>query len=271
MLRFVHGPDGTRLAVREAGDPQAPPIVLVHGWASAGQVWVNQLADPALTARHRLLAVDLRGHGESDKPADGYADPATWAGDLAAVLDLVGAPAVLVGWSYGGLVVTDYLRERGAAGVAGLVLVGAVTEIGRDRPGGALGPAWDGVLRSMLSDDVTVAAPALTTLATEMTATPRSGRDVQHSLGDMLRVPPVVRKALFKRDQGGMAAVSVPTLVLHGELDRVINPTAAEYAAGKIPGASVRWFPRTGHMPFVERVAEFNEALLEFAGSVAAT
>lgn len=270
MLRFVQGADGTRLAVREAGDPAAPPIVLVHGWASAGNVWVNQLTDPALTARHRLLAVDLRGHGESDKPADGYADPAVWASDLDAVLAAAGTPAVLVGWSYGGLVITDYLRERGPTGVAGLVLVGAITEIGRDRPGGALGPAWDGVLRPMLSDDVAVAAPALTAFATALTVEPRPGGDVQQSLGDMLRVPPAVRKALFKRDQGGVETVSVPTLVLHGELDRVISPTAAEYAAGKIPGASMRWFSGTGHMPFVERVAEFNLALREFAGSVAA-
>lgn len=259
--------------MREAGDPAAPPIVLVHGWAASGNVWVNQLTDSALTARHRLLAVDLRGHGESDKPADGYADPATWAGDLAAVLDLAAAPAVLVGWSYGGLVITDYLRERGTTGVAGLVLVGAITEIGRDRPGGGLGPVWDGIVRSVLSDDVAVAVPALTTLATEMTVEPRPGGDIQESLGDMLRVPPAVRKALFKRDVGSaevLARVSVPTLVVHGELDRDVSPAAGEYAAGKIPGASMRWFPRTGHMPFVERVAEFNEVLLEFVGSVAA-
>lgn len=273
MLRFVQGADGTRLAVREAGDPAAPPIVLVHGWASSGNAWVNQLTDPVLTARHRLLAVDLRGHGESDKPADGYADPAVWASDLDAVLADADAPAVLVGWSYGGLVVTDYLRERGSAGVAGLVLVGAITEIGRDRPGGGMGPVWDGILRSVLSDDVAVALPALTTLATEMTVEPRPGADVQESLGDMLRVPPAVRKALFKRDVGSaevLARVSVPTLVVHGELDRDVRPAAGEYAAGKIPGASMRWFSGTGHMPFVERVAEFNETLLEFAGSVAA-
>lgn len=270
MLRFVQSADGTRLAVREAGDPTAPPIVLVHGWAASGQAWVNQLTDPELTARHRLLAVDLRGHGESDKPADGYNDPAVWAGDLAAVLAYADAPAVLVGWSYGGLVVTDYLRERGDSGVAGLVLVGAVTEIGRDRPGGALGSAWNVGMRAALSDDVTVAAPALASIAADQTAEPRSGTELQHSLGQMLQVPPAVRKALFKRDQGGLDAVTVPTLVLHGELDRVVAPAAGEYAAGKIPGASMRWFSGTGHMPFVERVAEFNAALLEFAGSVAA-
>ncbi|MCA1655149.1 MAG: alpha/beta fold hydrolase, partial [Pseudonocardiaceae bacterium] len=148
-LRYLRGADGVRLAIHAAGDPQAPPIVLVHGWASSAAQWREQLGDAELTARHRLIAVDLRGHGESDKPdpADGgYDKPATWADDLAAVLAYAGRPAVLVGWSYGGLVLTDYLRERGTAGIVGLVLVGALTELGRGRPGGASGPAWHDIM-----------------------------------------------------------------------------------------------------------------------------
>jgi non-heme chloroperoxidase len=271
-LRFLRGADGVRLAVRAAGDPQAPPIVLVHGWSSSGSVWHEQLTDPDLTARHRLLAVDLRGHGESDVPADGYDKPAVWADDLAAVLAHAGRPAILVGWSYGGVVITDYLRERGCAGVEGLVLTGALTEVGRGRPGGGSGSAWHGIIRSVLSEDPEVAVPALTTLAGRMTVAPRSGAEVQHHVGDMLRVPPAVRKALFTRDIGSaevLAAVSVPTLVMHGVADIVVDRSSSVYAIGKIPGAVERWFEDVGHMPFVERCAEFNAALLEFAGSIA--
>jgi len=274
-LRFLLGADGVRLAVRVAGDPQAPPIVLVHGWASAGSVWAEQLGDADLTARHRLVALDLRGHGESDvpDPADGgYDKPATWADDLAAVLAHVGRPAVVVGWSYGGLVITDYLRERGSAGLAGIVLVGAITEIGAGRPGGRTGSSWHGVMRPALSQDPAQAIPALTSLATAMTAEPADGRDVQRRLGDMLRVPPKVRAALFRRDLGSaevLAKVSVPTLIVHGDADTDVDPSTSDYAAGKIPGADLRWFPGVGHMPFVERRAEFNAALIEFAGSIA--
>jgi len=258
--------------VRAVGDPQEPPIVFVHGWASSSQAWAGQLADLELAARHRLIAVDLRGHGASDVPASGYDRSATWADDIAAVLAYAGRPAVLVGWSYGGLVVTDYLRERGTAGVAGLVLVDALTEMGRDRPGGANGPAWDGILRAVLSEDPDEAVPALATLAKRMTATPRSGTDVQHHIGEMLAVPPAVRKALFRRDIGSsdvLAAVDVPTLVLHGTEDEVVAPSVAEYSAGKIPTAVLRWFSSVGHQPFTERREEFNAALLEFAGSIA--
>jgi pimeloyl-ACP methyl ester carboxylesterase len=62
-----------------------------------------------------------------------------------------------------------------------------------------------------------------------------------------------------------LAGLAAPTLVVHGTEDAVVHPTAAEYAAGKIPGASLRWFDRVGHLPFAERVAEFNTALRELA------
>jgi non-heme chloroperoxidase len=253
------------------GDPQETPIVFVHGWASSGRAWEQQLTDLELAARHRLIAVDLRGHGGSDVPVSGYDRPATWADDIAAVLAYADRPAILVGWSYGGLVITDYLRERGTAGVAGLVFVGALTELGGDNPGGAIGPAWDGILRAVLSEDPDEAVPALATLAKRMTVTPRSGVDVQHHTGEMLTVPPAVRKALFRREISSsdvLAAVDVPTLVVHGTEDQVVAPSSAEYSAGKIPGAVLRWFSSTGHLPFAERRKEFNAALLEFAGSM---
>ena len=259
--------------MRAVGDPQGPPIVFVHGWASSGRAWDGQLADLELAARHRLIAVDLRGHGGSDVPVSGYDRAATWADDLAAVLAYAGRPAVLVGWSYGGLVITDYLRERGTAGVAGLVLVGALTELGKDRPGGVTGSAWDGIMRSVLSEEPDEAVPAIMTLATRMTVAPRSGEETQRHVGEMLSVPPRVRKALFRRDVGSadvLAAVDVPTLVVHGEQDSVVAPDSAEYSAGKIPGAVLRWFSSVGHLPFTERRDEFDAALLEFAGSVAA-
>lgn len=271
--RYLTGAGGVRLAVREAGDPAKPPIVLLHGWSSTGAAWEPQLADLELTRRHRLVAVDLRGHGESDKPdaaVGGYGDPAVWAGDLAAVLAYAGRPAVLVGWSYGGLVIVDYLRERGQEGVAGVMLVGAITEIGGDHPGGEVGPAWEGIMRPALSDDPAVAVPALTALAGRMTSAPAPGDLVQQRIGEMLRVPPAVRGALFRRTLGSadvLAAVSVPAMIVHGERDEVISPRAGEYAVGKIPGASRRWFSDVGHMPFVERVEEFNTVLRSFAGS----
>jgi non-heme chloroperoxidase len=267
-LHRLSGAGGTRLAVRDTGNPAGPPLVFVHGWSRSTVDWMKQLTDPRLGQRFRLLAVDLRGHGESDVAEGGYDDPAAWAADLAAVLEFAGAPAVLVGSSYGGLVITDYLRERGEAGVAGIVLSGALTEIGAGNPGGVVGPLMGTGLRDYLSEDVAVAVPALTRLAVGLTFEPEPGGVAQRRLGEFLRVPPRVRRALFRRSVTSanvLARLTIPALIVHGTEDAVVAPSAAEYAAGKIPRASLRWFSNVGHLPFAERVEEFNTALREFA------
>lgn len=267
ISHFLTGSGGTRIAVRTAGDPNGRPVVFVHGWARSGADWAAQLADPALRRFH-LIAPDLRGHGESDVPEWGYDAPAVWAADLGAVLDLAGAPSVLVGSSYGGLVITDYLRERGETGVAGVVLAGALTEIGPGQPGGAIGPLMAAGMRDYLSADPGVAVPALTAFTFGLTAEPADGAVIQRRLGEFLRVPPHIRKALFRRSLSSadvLAGLTVPVLVIHGTADTVIDPSAAEYAAGKIPNASLRWFVDVGHLPFAERVEEFDTALDEFA------
>jgi pimeloyl-ACP methyl ester carboxylesterase len=237
---------GVRLTVREAGPPEAQPVVLVHGWAQSGAVWDVE--------GYRTYAVDLRGHGDSDEPADGYRDSVTWADDLATVLRHVGRPAVLVGWSYGGLVIMDYLRSYGTSQVSGIVLVSAITEIGRGRPGGATGSVMKAALPAALTDDHALAefcaamAPALPV------------RTVQQLTAASLRVSPHVRAELFRRDVDSadvLAAIDVPTVVLHGTDDQVVAPAAAEYAAARIPGAELVWYADTAHVPFLEQPERF--------------
>ncbi|MBN6036087.1 alpha/beta fold hydrolase [Amycolatopsis sp. 195334CR] len=271
MLTEVVGAGGVRLSLRVAGAANASAIVFVHGWAQSSLAWSPQLADPGLSGRYRLVGMDLRGHGGSDVPALGYDDPRAWAEDLAAVIDFAGAgaPVLLVGWSYGGLVITDYLRVHGTTNVAGIVLAGAITEIGRGRPGGKTGPAMRGALPAALSDDPAEAVPALTALCAGMSSRPVDGPLAQSLLGTSLSVPPAVRAALFRRDVDSsvvLGGLDVPALVVHGVEDQVVDLSAGEYAAGKIAGARTRWMPGTGHLPFVEAAAEFNSALAQFAG-----
>jgi pimeloyl-ACP methyl ester carboxylesterase len=239
-------------------------VVLLHGWAQSSRVWTYQLTGQ-LADSYRLVAADLRGHGDSDVPPDGYST-ADWAEDVRALLDYAGRPAVLVGWSYGGLVITDYLRVHGTAGLAGLALVGAITEIGRGHPGGRVGPALRAVLPAALSDDPAVAGPALRAFATCMSTTDRPSRFATALIEDASRVPAFVRAGLFARDVASadvLRAVDVPTLVVHGLRDVVVDPSAASYAAELVPDARLVWFDRVGHLPFAERRALFDTTLAE--------
>src|SRR4030081_1114952 len=66
---------GVRIGLRVEGAANPRAIVFVHGWAQSSRAGAPQLAEPALADRFRLVAMDLRGHGTSDVPAEGYDDP----------------------------------------------------------------------------------------------------------------------------------------------------------------------------------------------------
>ena len=127
----VTGGGGVRLRVADAGRG-GRPILFVHGYTQSHLAWVRQLRSE-LADDYRLVALDNRGHGASEKPGDGYADPSLWADDLTGVIEELDlADPVLVGWSYGGLILSDYLATRGTDRIAGLVFAGAISKLGTE-------------------------------------------------------------------------------------------------------------------------------------------
>src|SRR6187402_1237418 len=108
----VEGGAGLKLHVRDFGPLDAPPILLIHGWSQHHLCWSKQFGSE-LASMFRIVAMDLRGHGQSEAPLEvgNYTLGKLWADDIANViesLDLV--LPTLVGWSYGGLIIGDYLR-----------------------------------------------------------------------------------------------------------------------------------------------------------------
>lgn len=109
------GADGNRLAAEAWGEPDAPPVLLLHGGGQTRHAWsdtARRLAEAGL----RAVAVDHRGHGDSEWAADGDYSFHAIAGDVAAILARLPAPAVLVGASLGGiasmLVAGEFAPER---------------------------------------------------------------------------------------------------------------------------------------------------------------
>jgi pimeloyl-ACP methyl ester carboxylesterase len=128
--RTVTTSDGVALHVVEAGDPAAPPLLLIHGFAGSSRLWERQLTDPELTARHRVIAFDLRGHGASQTDLadeqitaadmDGHAR--IWSRDVDAVREGLEEP-VIVGWSFGGAVTQSHIHAHGGIGDAAAVVL----------------------------------------------------------------------------------------------------------------------------------------------------
>jgi non-heme chloroperoxidase len=244
-------------------------LVLLHGWSASLRCWGDDVVDE-FSQRYKVVAVDLRGHGYSGAPETGYDDAANWAADVAAVLDAEASngDAVLLGWSYGGLVVCDYLAEHGTALVAGIVLTGAITGIGRDQGGGQTGPTMVAAIPGVFAESPGQAVRAFAGFGNANTG-PGDDKGViaQLMFGTSLSTPPRVRSALFRRNSGHdelLAALDIPALILHGTADPVVDVASAEHAAQLIPDVATSFWDGAQHGLFVEDPARFVTIVSEF-------
>ncbi|WP_315760177.1 alpha/beta hydrolase [Sphingomonas sp. Y38-1Y] len=123
-MPYVKTQDGTDLYVKDWGSGR--PVVLLHGWPLNADSWEPQ-AIALAEAGHRVIAYDRRGFGRSGQPWSGH-DYDTYADDLKTVLEAAGATenVALVGFSMGGGEVVRYMSRHGGAGVTHAALIGSV-------------------------------------------------------------------------------------------------------------------------------------------------
>lgn len=265
----VAAPDGTRLAVHEWGNAAGPAVLFLHGFAQSHLCFEAQYRSP-LADRFRLIAYDMRGHGESEQPADAaaYQGSRVWADDLAAVMTARGLKRpVLVGWSMGGRVIRQYLINYGDSAIAGVNFVASqVVEEPRFRGPGAPRALPD---RLTLEEEIDNAIAFLDGCFGKKP----SEALFRRALGYNMRVPAAVRRAIAGWSTPApltleaLRRVTVPVLITHGRADTVVLPDAAELAASTIAHARLSWFDGCGHSPFVENAARFNDELAAFVES----
>ncbi|WP_254535144.1 alpha/beta fold hydrolase [Halomarina litorea] len=267
----VAGGSGIDIHVDETGSPGGRPILFVHGYSQSRHAWANQM-NSDLAEEFRLLAMDNRGHGLSDKPRDAYGDSSLWAEDVRAVIETLDLDdPVLVGWSYGGLVISDYLGEYGDDDLGGINLVGAISKLGTDEATAVIGEAFLELVPGFESTDTAESVEAVRSLVERCVAGGIDEEDLYFALGYNVVVPPYVREGLHSREvvhDEDLAAVDVPVLVTHGEEDVVVLPDAAEDHARRIPTAETSYYGGVGHSPFWEAPDRFNEELREFVAGL---
>jgi pimeloyl-ACP methyl ester carboxylesterase len=136
----ITGGGGVQLHVAETGNPSGRPILFIHGFSQSWLTWSRQLHSD-LADRHRLVAMDMRGHGLSEKPRDGYGDARLWADDVDSVIRTLKLDRpVLCGWSYGPLVILDYVRHHSEKAVGGMSFVGGITKLGSEEANSVITP-----------------------------------------------------------------------------------------------------------------------------------
>ena len=261
---MVKTPDGVTIAAQEWGNPSGPEILFIHGFSQAGLSWARQV-NSDLAKEFRMITYDLRGHGNSDKPleAQKYKESKYWADEVQAVIDAAGLKRpVLVGWSYGGRVIADYLSVHGSARLAGINYVDAVSKSDPSHFG-------DGAktLAPMASEDLATNIAATRQFLHTCFEKQPSADDFETMLAFNMMVPPQVRGAMGGRQlnqEERLKSLKLPVLVTHGDKDRLVLVAAARYTAETIPGAKLSVYPGIGHAPFYEDAARFNAELAAF-------
>lgn len=239
------------------------PVLFVHGFPLNQTVWdpqLNELSDCA-----RVLAFDLRGFGTAEPIAAEGIDQL--ADDCAAALDAlrVDRPAVICGLSMGGYIAFA-LQRRHPARVRALIL--AATRAGadsdearanRDRLAAraeaeGAGAVAEAMLPKLFAPGAYAAQPKLVAATRAMMA----GASVPGVVGAL--------RAMRDRPDStpGLAAIGVPTLVVHGAEDQLMPVREAEIMAEGIPGAVLTVLPNAGHLLNLEQPGRFNEAVREF-------
>lgn len=265
----VKSPDGVDIAVQEAGNPAGRPIVFIHGLLGSHIDWESQLHSPDLL-RYRLITFDLRGHGLSGKPQDAqaYGDGRRWADDLRAVLDVTKAEnPVLVGWSLGGVVVSNYVAAYGDDEIGGLVYVGGVIELKAE----LLKPHPE-VYAGLASDDLKVHLDAMRDFLALCFATQPDQVTFERLLSNaamaswiMTRTVPSM--TVFAAE--GLPRIKAPMLMLYGEKDALVMARPSlERARALNPAVRSQIYADSGHAPFVEEAQRFNRDLADFRDSV---
>jgi non-heme chloroperoxidase len=133
----VKTPDGLTISAQESGNPNGPGILFIHGFSQSHLSWMRQV-DSDLAKEFHIVTYDLRGHGNSDKPLDParYRDAKAWGDEVQAVIDAAGLKRpVLVGWSYAGRVISDYVATHGSSGISGIDFVDASIKFDPDLVG----------------------------------------------------------------------------------------------------------------------------------------
>jgi pimeloyl-ACP methyl ester carboxylesterase len=273
-IHTVEGGASLKLHVRDFDPIDAPAIVLIHGWSQHHLCWTKQFESP-LASEFRLVAMDLRGHGQSEAPLDSesYTSGDLWADDVAAIIrDLGLVSTILVGWSYGGFIIGDYLRLHGDSGIAGVNLISGAVGIGPDWFGPLIGPDFVEFAPPASSDDQAVALKSVQALLHRMLVRDVPADDIELAMGWSMLTPAPVRAHLISRNEDFLpefAALEKPLLVTYGAADTVVLPAMARLIQERCPKARLSEYPGTGHVPFLENSERFNRELAEFVRAAA--
>lgn len=270
-ISTVTGGNGVKLHVREWGNKSGPPILLVHGWSQHHLAFRRQI-ESDLANEFRLVAFDLRGHGMSEHPTEveDYTNGDLWAADIAAIIDQLGlVNPLLVGWSFGGSVISDYLRVHGDTKIAGVNYVGWGVIMGNTEAElRFVGRGFHDYYEGATSKDMPTAIEAMIGFAHACLGKPIPQDDLETLIAFNVMVPRFTRWAITQRKAIDFTSViselSTPILATYGTKETIALPIVAKHIVKVCKNATSSLYEGVGHAPFLEDPKRFNLELAAF-------
>ncbi|HEY4816039.1 MAG TPA: alpha/beta hydrolase [Candidatus Acidoferrum sp.] len=251
------------------------PVVLIHGYPLSGASWERQV--PALLdAGHRVITYDRRGFGKSSQPTTGY-NYDTFAEDLHKIVtQLELRDFALVGFSMGGGEVARYLGKYGSKGVSKAVIMSGVPPFllkTKDNPEGVDGSVFEGIQKAVIADRYVFFTEFFKNFYnTDVLLGKRVSEEAVRASWNLaagasatasLACVPTWHED-FRND---LARIDVPTLVLHGDADRILPIAASGMRTAKlIKGARLSVVKDGPHCISWTHPEQVNRELVEFLG-----
>ncbi|HDZ48627.1 hypothetical protein LCGC14_0037760 [marine sediment metagenome] len=260
----VASTDGISIAVQESGDPDGQPIVFIHGYLGSHLNWQPQV-NSELLQKYRLITFDLRGHGLSGKPEEAiaYSDGRRWADDLATVIQATNAQQpILVGWSLGGAVISNYLNYYDDRDISGAVYVDGVVELNAE-----LITAHPEIYQDMVSENLKTNLEATRAFLRLCFAQQPESATFQLLLANAALASWDMKENVLSMSVSlaGLGRTNKPILMLYGEKDALVQVDASINRAKEVnPNVETLIYENSGHAPFIEESARFNQDLATF-------
>ncbi len=249
------------------------PIVLIHGYPLSGASWEKQLP-VLLDAGYRVITYDRRGFGQSSKPTTGY-NYDTFAEDLRKLVTQLNlSDFALAGFSMGGGEVARYLGKYGSKGVTKAVFISSVPPYllkTSDNPEGVDANAFEGIQKAIIADRYAFFTEFFKNFynTDQFLGTRVSEQAVQSSWNTAAKSSATASLACvptwhedFRKD---IARIQVPTLVIHGDADRIVPiASSGQRTAKMIQGARLVVVRGGPHCIIWTHADEVNPALLSF-------
>ena len=242
--------DGIKIYYEVHGS--GPPLILTHGYSSTSAMWHGQIE--AFSKHHQLILWDMRGHGQSDYPDDpaAYSETLT-VGDIAALLDEVGATKAIVGGlSLGGYMSLAFYRAHPER-VSALLIIDTGPGFKKDDA------------RDTWNKRAHATADSFDREGLEVLKSASRERSTVHHR-DASGLARAARGMLTQRDARVIELlpdIKVPSLVVVGADDAPFL-AASDYMAAKIPGAKKAVIPAAGHAANIDQPQAFIEAVVPF-------